>query len=227
MLSNCRQRCGTLYEKYKDLNYVMDSVCSFTYRCNQGSRYRSYWAHENDTRPGPVIYESDLVPRLDVWIAISNQGISEPFICPVDDLTTKEYAEECVENILVPFIKENHDLEDTVLWSDGNKFGCKKSVTTILKNEGIQFVDKDDNPGNRVKCFSYFWTMLKDQVYRNNWIASDDDDLEKRIKKCLKRINIQDVVRLVDDTQERIVEMYTSGAINQFSNEKQKYSNLI
>ena len=69
--------------------------------------------------------------------------------------------------------------------------------------------------------------MLKDQVYRNNWIASDDDDLEKRIKKCLKRINIQDVVRLVDDTQERIVEMYTSGAINQFSNEKQKYSNLI
>ncbi len=206
------------------MNFVLDNICSFTYRCNQGSKYRSYYAHEDYPRPPPVIYESDLVPRLDVWIAISNKGISEPFICPANDLTTQDFSDECVENILIPFIKENHDLEETVLWSDANKFGSKKSVCKILEDEGIQFVDKEDNPGNRVRCFSYFWTMLKDQVYRGNWIAADCNALEKRIKTCLKRINILDVIQLVNDTEERIVEMYRTGEIDQYSNEKKNYT---
>ena len=224
LLATCRQRCGSIYRKYPNHDWVLDNKCAFTYRCNQGSKYRSYYTFEGDTRPPPVIYEEDLLPRLDVWIAFSNQGISEPFIASVDEnFDTKVFYEKCLRSRLVPFVKENHDLTRTVVWTDAASTTSNKRVFDCLDNEGIKYVTKEDNPGNRVRCFSYFWTILKNAVYEDNWIAKNNQDLERRIRRCLAQIDIENVIRIANDTEKRILEMHQSGEIKEYNYHKQKY----
>ena len=222
----CRQRCGVLLSKYKDHDYVMDNKCTFTYRSNQGSRFRNYYTFDGDTRPAPVIYEEDFFPRLNVWIAFSNKGISDAFIQPVaDKFETNSFFYECLKKRLVPFIKSNHgELNRTVIWSDGETRQTNKQVARFLEHENIKFIDKFDNPGNRVRCFTYFWTLLKNAVYDGNWVATSDQELEARIRHCLKNINMNRVKRIANDASKRILEMYETGDLKQFNDFKQKYT---
>lgn len=225
LLATCRQRCGMIYEKFLKHDWILDNKCVFTYRCNQGSKFRTYYTFEGDTRPPPVIYEEDLLPRLFVWIAFSNQGISEPFIMATDSkFDTRLYYEKCLRARLLPFIKENHDLNQSVLWTDAGSVTSNKRVFDCLESENIKFVNKDENPGNRVRCCSYFWTLLKNAVYEDNWVANDDEELENRIRECLEKLNMNSIIRIANDTENRIFEMYQSSEIKQYSDNKQKYT---
>lgn len=225
LLATCRQRCGAIYSKFQDHDWILDNKCMFTYRCNQGSKYRFHYTFEGDTRPQPVIYEEDLVPRLVVWIAFSKQGICQPFIQSVDEkFSARVFYEKCLRGRLLPFVKQYHDVKRTVVWTDASSVTSNKRVFDCLESEGIKYVSKDDNPGNRVRCCSYFWTMLKNAVYDNNWIAENDQDLERRIQHCLSKIDLRNVMRLAADTENRIYEMYHTGEIKTFSDQKQKYT---
>ena len=95
-----------------------------------------------------------------------------------------------------------------------------------LESKDIKRVEKDDNPGNRVKCFSYFWNLLRNYVYDNRWEAENEQQLEARIRSCLNKIDMPTVMRLANDTQHRIQEMVSNGEIKEWSDNKQKYTDL-
>ena len=71
----------------------------------------------------------------------------------------------------------------------------KQAVTTLnihwtfYARNFIHHVDKVDNPANlpEVRPLEDFWSILKAEVYKNNWEAKTLHQL--RIKKCLKEVN--------------------------------------
>lgn len=227
MLETCRERCDQCLSgsNFRDYDWVLENRAGFSLMNNQGSHTQQYYISFPGMRPPPPISRSNYIPVLDVWIAFSNKGISEPFIQPIKaKFDANTYLEECVKTKLVPFITENHDLEKTVLWSDGSGVYTNKKVLAHLESENIEYVDKDLNPGNRVKCFTYFWNLLRNNVYNDGWRAQNEQELENRIRHCLKHMNLDTVKQIANDTPHRLSEMALTGQIKEWSDNKQKYT---
>jgi len=226
LLANCTSRCQTLLENFKGYDWVLTNRASFSFHYNQGG----YTSVVFIGGPSRRLNRNDYLPKLEVWVAFSNKGVCEPFIQRVGEKFDHNiYLEECVKKRLVPFIKENHkNLEETILWSDALPVYFNKKTLTRLDEENIEYVQKDDIPGNRVKCFTYFWNFLRNNVYGYEgiqpWHANNENELETRIRECLKTFDMESVIRLANDTENRIDEMARIGEIKEWSDNKQNYT---
>jgi uncharacterized lipoprotein YddW (UPF0748 family) len=71
-------------------------------------------------------------------------------------------------------------------------------VVDHLRQENINFVEKEDNPANcpEARSIEDFWSLLKGRVYARGWRAKNTTQLITRIKCCLKKITV-DVVQHV------------------------------
>ena len=51
---------------------------------------------------------------------------------------------------------------------------------------------KDHNPANVTKCepIENFWSTRKTKVYENAWKAAKNFQLKRKLKKCLKEIDL-------------------------------------
>ena len=58
-----------------------------------------------------------------------------------------------------------------------------------------------------------FWSILKGEVYKNNWQAKDLDALRKRIVYCLKKINKQAVQDMIGSTKSRLDNIRRNGLV--------------
>jgi len=216
LLANCIERSEALLNKFKDHDWIIDSKTTFSLR-------KGTFKKDQETPP-----KSDYEPKLNVWIGFSNKGVCLPFISKFSDKIDQEtYLNKCVKKRLVPFVTQNHaDLNKTVLWADPDSFCHAKPILAHLDEQKIKYVDKNDNPGYRVKCQQYFWNYLRNRVYNNgDWWADDEDELEERIRECIsEELDMDRVASIANDTQKRIEEMTTKGAIKEWSDSKRKYS---
>lgn len=225
LLANCQTRCETLLQNFKGHDWILIHRAGFSFRNNQGSHANpGYWSFPG-MPPPKMPPRSDYIAKLNVCVAFSSKGVSEPFIQRVGEkFDHKTYLSEFVEKKLVPFIQTKHkDLKHSVIWADAQPTFFNKNVLAYLDEKHIKHVDKEDNPGNRVKCFSYFLNFLRNKIY-NNWHAQNEADLERRIKDCLKNIDMNVVKRLANDTENRIQEMAEIGELNVWSDKNQKYT---
>jgi hypothetical protein len=226
MLETCKQRCKTLLRKYEGFDWVLVNRVAFSFKNNQGSHANPRYICFGNYSPPPVD-RSVFIPKLEVWVAFSNKGISEPFIQSISEkFDYNVYLEECVKKRLIPFIKEKHiNLANTVVWADAQPAYTNKKVLAHLDENSIIHVDKEENPGNRVKCFSYFWNYLRNtRIYARNWEAENEDELADRIKYCLKSLDMNGVKRIVNDTEKRLNEMALNGELVEWHDNKQKYT---
>ena len=55
----------------------------------------------------------------------------------------------------------------------------------------LQYITKDINPPNcpMIRPIEFYWSILKQKVYENNWTAKNRDQLIKRIKSCEKKLD--------------------------------------
>jgi hypothetical protein len=54
-----------------------------------------------------------------VWLAISNRGISQPFVTPSGNaINAKTYIKECINKRLVKFIGKHHSDQNFIFWPD-------------------------------------------------------------------------------------------------------------
>ena len=225
LLANCRTRCVTLLQKYVGHDWVLVHRAGFSFRNNQGSHSNpGYWSFPG-MPPPQMPPRSDYLPKLNVCIAFSSKGVSEPFIQRVGEkFDYKTYMSEFVEKKMMPFINSNHsNVRNVVVWADAQPAFSNKNVLAYLDGKGIKHVDKEDNPGNRVKCFSYFLNFLRNQMY-DGWHAKNEAQLANRICEYLRAIDMNVVKRLANDTEKRIGEMATSGELNSWSDKTQKYT---
>ena len=84
----------------------------------------------------------------------------------------------------------------------------RQAVTTLNINceNLIHHVDKVDNPANlpEVRPIEDFWSILKAKVYENNWKAKTLNQLEVRIKKCLKEVDQVTILKSIGCVKKRL-----------------------
>jgi hypothetical protein len=100
-----------------------------------------------------------------VWQAMDQKGnVSEPYI-KLGTMKAEEYRKECLEKRLLPFILKYHSIGDVLFWPDLATIHYSGSVQKWLKDNGIQFVQKDRNPPNvpHARPIEQFWFLCKHQ----------------------------------------------------------------
>jgi hypothetical protein len=102
-----------------------------------------------------------------------------------------------------------------VFWPDKASSHYANIVVNHLRDEGIDFVQKEDNPANvpEARSIEDFWSILKGYVYANAWKAESTRQLTNRIKLCLRKMDRDLVQRLAADTKKRIDNIRRKGVI--------------
>jgi hypothetical protein len=127
-----------------------------------------------------------------VWIAISDQGLSRPFFCPSKQAVNQQvYSSECIEKRLAPFVAEHHSDGNYLFWPDLASSHYARSTLAKFDELGIQYVPKDLNPPNvpQLRPIEDFWGWLKQLVYQQGWKGKNLEQLQRRIKYCLGKVD--------------------------------------
>ena len=151
--------------------------------------------------------KSKFEDKLLVWICFSARGVSKPFFVPSKmAINQNVYLEDCIKQRLLPFINTFHSDGNYVFWPDLASSHYANTVVDHLITKNVKFVQKEDNPHNVPECrpIEDFWSILKVEVYKNNWQAKDLDALRKRIVYCLKKIDKQAVQDMIGSTKNHI-----------------------
>ncbi len=106
--------------------------------------------------------------KLLVWIAISPNGISEPFFCQSKQAMNGEiYQKHCIKDHLVPFLNENHADGSYYFWPDLASAHYAKKTVDLFEEKNIAYIPKSSNPPN---CPQFcpiedFWAHFAFKVY--------------------------------------------------------------
>ena len=156
-------------------------------------------------------------PKLLLWIAISKNGISKPYFRKSGlAINQKIYLEDCVKKRLLPFIREKHSDNNYLFWPDKASSHYAKSVINHLTEQNIKFVPKVRNPTNVPQCrpIEDFFGYLCQLVYANGWTAETIPQFQRRIKYCLKKVDLNVVKRSVESVRKSLRICAESGPLS-------------
>jgi hypothetical protein len=190
-------RKGPLMPSNK-LDIVMDDESYFTLDGYCGDK--GYYAYDDENVDPQVKYKrfNKFPSKLLVWIAISNRGISKPFIMKSKGaINCNNYSTECIRKRLLPILKEKHSDNNYVFWPDLASSHYGNTTIETYKKYGIKFLPREMNPPNvpQLRPIEDFWSILKQKVYSNNWSTNSCSKLANRIKLKLKEIDVHVVQR--------------------------------
>jgi len=130
-----RPQCRKLHKNNKFITFILDDESYFTLSNSTLAGNDCYYSNDVASTPDEIKhklkekYESKGL----VWIAISSQGVSQPFFAPY------------------------------IFWQDLASSHYAHSVLNHLRKEKINFVEKVDNPANvpEAQPIEDFWADLK------------------------------------------------------------------
>ncbi|CAF1307370.1 unnamed protein product [Adineta ricciae] len=179
-----------------DFELVMDDEKYFTLSDHSALTNRGFYSSNKEETPHEVKLKrtQKYEPKVLVWVAISENGISSPFFAKQQqaiDQTT--YLNECVVKRLMPFISNYHLKEKVLFWPDLASSHYSNIVTRYFDENHIEFVDKDFNPQNcpQSRPIETLWAILKNMVYDQGWEAKNIGHLKRRIQQKMKEIDIE------------------------------------
>jgi hypothetical protein len=207
-----------IYRKFLNKSVILDDESYFTLSHSSINGNGSFFSSDKPKTPASVKYRKKrkFEPKVLVWLAGSEKGLSRPFFVPSGLAVNKIiYEKECIAKRLVPFINAHHADDNYLFWPDLASSHYAKTVTDYYKAKNIKFVKKVDNPPAvpELRPIEDFWSILKGKVYENNWQAKDVDQLRDRIKLCLKKIDPDLVKRLFGSTCLRVSHVRRNGLI--------------
>lgn len=178
----------------------------------------NFYSSDRSQTPTSVRFRSKakFEPKLLVYVCISEKGLSTPFFALRGLATNGQiYLKECIKNKLEPFIEMYHSDGEYLFWPDLATSHYAKPVIEYLQAKKIDFVQKEENRPNLPECrpVENFWSILKGEVYKNNWQAKDLDQLKQRIRYCLKNIDIEKVKDLFKKIRSQIRKISKKGVI--------------
>lgn len=176
------------------LDIIMDDESYFTLSCNNIPGNRYYYATARGDAPDEIRFSQSkkFEDKVLVWLAISKKGISKVFFCHASSMNKEIYASQCIRKRLLPFIEELHSDGNYLFWPDLASCHYAHDVIDTFVETGINFVHKDLNPPNvpQLRPIEDFWGMLKQKVYHHNWQAATVQQLENRIRYCLRQVDL-------------------------------------
>jgi hypothetical protein len=216
--SEAKTKCGRLYLKLRNKLCIMDDESYFTLNHANINGNNIFYTSNINNASSSIKFQptAKFQKKLLVWICFSENGISKPFFLPSGlAINQKVYLEDCIKKKLIPFIEQNHQDGNYLFWPDLASSHYANSVISYLNQKSIKFVDKKDNPANLPECrpIENFWSILKGNVYKNNWQAENIDQLKRRINFCLKNINANVIQNLARSIPTRIDFVRRNGVI--------------
>ena len=114
-----------------------------------------------------------------------------------------------------PFINKYYRDTKYIFWPNLATSHYANSVTKWLKTQKIPFVQKKDNPANLPEACAIddFWAMLKRDVYKNGWSTNNISNLERWIRYCASRLDLNAVQKLVQGTNTRLDQIRRYGVL--------------
>lgn len=212
-----------VYRKFQGKSVILDDESYFTLSHSTINGNDTYYSSDRDKTPASVKYRKKrkFEPKVLVWLAASDKGLSQPFFVPSRLAVNKSvYEDECIKKRLVPFINAHHADGNYIFWPDLASSHYAKTVIECYEALGIKFVKKVDNPPAvpEGRPIEDFWAILKGKVYENNWQAKNVEQLQTRIKFCLKKIDLDLVFSLFGSTRLRVSRIRRNGLVEDKTN---------
>ena len=84
-----------------------------------------------------------------------------------------------------------------------------------MMESNIEFVEKYENPANLPECrpIERLWKLIKQKVYANAWKAKNLNELEKRIRDCIKKIDKSELAPLFEGFLPKLRNVGRNGVI--------------
>ena len=173
----------------------MDDKSYFQLKCDYLPENDHYFTSDKSTKPNDIKFRTQkkFSVQLMVWICLSEDAVCElVFLERPNSINGEFYRENCIKGKLVEFIEENHSQDDYIFWSDLASAHYAKDTVELFEELKIPYVLKDQNHPNVPQCrpIENFWSILKTKVYGNEWEATNILQLKRKIKKCLKEIDL-------------------------------------
>jgi hypothetical protein len=187
----------------------MDDESYFTLSHSTINGNNNFYTSDMNSTPASVKYQTaaKYESKLLVWIAASPKGLSKPFIVP-NGLAINQYiyTNECLSKRLIPFLNAHHSDGEYVFWPDLATSHYADSTMDFMIENSINFVEKFENPANtpEVRPIEDFWSILKGHVYEGGWRAENLEQLKRRIKLCLKKLDTPLIHALFQGTRGRL-----------------------
>lgn len=193
----CR-KLNRLYRADQDA-IVMDDEKYFTFSNSTLSGNAGFYTDNIKNTPVEVRFAAKMKfePKILVWVAISEQGVSQAFMSSTKGfaLNSELYQKKCLTK-LKKFIHTHHGDGKYRFWPDLASCHYSTDTQNWLRRENIRYVPKDFNPPNvpKARPIEDFWGILAQKVYERGWEAKSAATLKRRIALKLKEVDI-DVVR--------------------------------
>lgn len=209
-----KKQCRWLYRNYRCNDFILDDEKYFT---KTHSLNNSFMSSPNKSRNKDNVrhkFKTKFEPKLMLWVAISKNGISEPYFQSSGLAVNQNiYLEKCLKDRLVPFIREKHSDNNYVFWADKASSHYPRSVVQYLNENNIKFVPKERNPTNVPQCrpIEDFFGYLCRLVYAKGWSAKTIPQLERRIRSCLQKVDPNVVTAFASSVPKRLKKCGQSG----------------
>ena len=172
----CRKLTRTEMRPSSSVKVVIDDESYFPFGQNEMPGNDRFYTKDKSEVPPNVRYsqKKKFEPKLLVWLAISEEGQSNPFFVPSrGNVNGIVYRKECIMRRLVPFLQQYHEDGDYVFLPDLASSYYAKDTVSQLRDQNINFVRKQDNPPNvpQLRPIEKFWGILKSKVYNSGWTA--------------------------------------------------------
>lgn len=197
---------------------VMDDESYFPFKHDEMPGNVGFYTQDKENTPPAVRFrpKTKFPKKLLVWIAISEEGHSQPFFVPNrGNINGEVYRRECIEARLVPFIHELHSDNDYIFWPDLASAHYAAATQELLRQQNINFVPKDANPPNspQLRPIEDFWSWLKQLVYEGGWEATSEAQLRRRINNCLAKLDWGLVQTVMQKVKSRVRKAADHGAL--------------
>ena len=215
-----RKNCGQLYRKISnDYFVIMDDEKYFSLSNINMPGNAYYYTSDNTTAPPDIKYnkESKYEPKIMIWLAMSSKGVSEPYIHQSKGaINADTYLNQCIKSKLIPFINKYHPTDDVIFWPDLAQAPYSTEILAFLEASSVSVVPKAINPPNipQGRPIEEFWVVLTQLVYEKNWEATTVKQVERRIRKKLKEIDITLLRSMMEKVKSNLRKMYTDGVFS-------------
>lgn len=226
-LNEIPKRCRSLRRNYlkKNMTLILDDEKYFTFAWSSGDQNAGFYTDDIKNTPENVRFAAKckFESKVLVWCAISVRGISRLYIqdSKAPAINCDTYINKCL-TLLKRFIDEKHANDNIIFWPDLASSHYARKTTDWLKDKNIPFVPKKVNPPNipKARPIEDFWSLLCQQVYKNGWSAQSTDQLIKRIRFCVKKVDMTIVQEMIKGVKGKLRKIEDNGPLSLYKKEK-------
>ena len=219
-IREAKKRCRRLYNKFKNLDFVIDDEKYFRSSGFQMAGNWSYYTCDKERTPIHVktYSKKKFEPKVMLCIAISPKGISTPVITSGRGMavTADSYVSNCLSRQLIPYLNTHYPQGGYIFWPDKVSVHYARITTDYLGANGNNYISKEDNPTEVPQCRPVvdFFGLLSTRVFEGNWVANNVEALKRRIRRCLREIPQEVVQATMMSVKRKLMRAYRFGLID-------------